>query len=231
MPRASRPRSGGCLVVRVKFCGLTRAVDIVRAQELGVDFIGFNFYPPSPRHVPADGLEELLAAVRGPVRVGVFVNAGLPEIAVARTRFSLGAVQLHGDETPDFCRRARRRLGVPVIRAIGVNEPQALETARAYLSAADYLLLDAGGAGQGDGVRGGTGRTICWDLAARIAALGRPVFLAGGLTPENVARAVALVSPFGVDVAGGIEVSPGVKSGERMAGFMAALGRGRRLSD
>jgi len=200
----------------VKICGITNAEDALAAVEAGADLLGFNFYAKSPRYVSprdarliADELPESVA------RVGVFVNEEGPEaILRAVSASGVGAAQLHGDETPEFCAMLS---GISVIKALRVGRGFSVE--RALLYETDALLLDA----YAEDAFGGTGRTFDWSVARRTRELVPKLFLAGGLTPENVAEAVRAVGPFAVDVSSGVETSPGRKSFRLMRSFVEAV--------
>jgi phosphoribosylanthranilate isomerase len=202
--------------VRVKICGLTRLEDAREAWAAGADALGLNFYPRSPRFVePATA--AALARTRpalGAV-VGVFVNES-PDVIRARVReCGLTVVQLHGDEPPEAC----AGYGVPVIKALRVRGPEDVARARTYVGAGDVttLLLDGAAPGYGGG-----GVTFDWSLVAQLVDVGVPVLVAGGLNPGNVAEAVRATRPYGVDVASGVEASPGVKDVEAVRAFIRA---------
>jgi len=204
--------------MKVKFCGITRIEDAEQAAELGAWAIGLNHWRGSPRYCdPATALEISTAVRRRLQVVGVFVNATLDELARAAENESLAMLQLHGDEGPDFCREAARRSGCKVIKALRVSSQADVQAAEVFRT--DFHLLDA----HRPGVPGGTGESFDWELVA-----GRrsqvPLILAGGLTPANVAEAIAVARPFGVDVASGIEAAPGIKDHELMAAFADACG-------
>jgi len=205
--------------MKIKICGLRQPRELDWARELGADLVGFNFYPASPRYLAAEALEKMAAAGPGPLRAGVFVNPGWEELGALVRAAGLDLVQLHGDQSPDFCRRVRSELGRPVIKAFRLGGSLGPASLAAYLGAADYFLLDGGAA---PGLYGGGGRSFPWDLAAPFKALGVPFFLAGGLTPENVAAAIERVAPYGVDVASGVESAPGRKSRFKMEAFIRA---------
>lgn len=199
--------------VRVKICGLTRPPDVAAAVAAGADALGFMFYAPSPRHVAIAAAADLCRPVPARVeRVGVFVDAPEDFIREAAVRCGLTLLQLHGGEAPEFC----ARLPLPVVRAFRMRGPETLEELDRFPTAG--WLLDSYTPGR----HGGTGATFNWDLAARAVARGRPVWLAGGLTPDNVAEAVRRVRPFAVDVSSGVESAPGVKDPARIAAFIAA---------
>lgn len=200
--------------VRIKICGITRLEDAEAAVAAGADALGFLFYLPSPRCVDVDTAAAICRALPPLVtRVGVFVDAAAEFVRETAGRCGLSALQFHGQETPEFC----RRFALPVIKAFRVHGPDSLAELPAYETAA--WLLDSFLPGR----LGGTGATFNWDLAADAARLGRPVILAGGLTPENVATAVRRVWPYGVDVSSGVESAPGRKDAGKLKAFVAAV--------
>lgn len=197
--------------VRIKICGLTRLEDARLAGQLDVDAVGIILWPGSPRAVRLPDAAALCRALPAwTARVGVFVAPSVDEVRTAITAAGLGVIQLHGVDDP----APFRALQVPVLWAASLRE----DGAEPVAPAGTTLLLDAH-----DPVRhGGTGRTIDWSRARAISARERLV-LAGGLTAENVARAITEVRPYGVDVSSGVEVTPGVKSAVRMEAFVAAV--------
>jgi len=203
-------------LVRIKFCGLKRPEEVQWAEELKADFIGFNLYPKSPRWVSPAELKKLVSEVKTAKKVLVFVNSTLEDVARAVEKFGADIIQLHGDETPRFCSQLRVITGRPVIKAFRLVTEKDLKPLEKYLDSADYFLLDA----RAEGLYGGTGKTFSWDLAVKAKELGKPIFLAGGLTCENVTEACRQVMPFAVDVAGGVEEKTGVKSRGKMALFI-----------
>ena len=199
--------------VTVKICGITSEADALAAAEAGVDAIGLMFYEGSPRHVTLEQAKAISAALpRHVMRVGVFVNAEEAFVHQALTECMLNILQFHGDETPEEC----SRYPVMTLKAFRVQGEETLAQLEAYPSAG--YLLDA----YVKDALGGTGATFNWDLAVRAQKFGKPIFLAGGLTPENVAEAVRKVQPFGVDVSSGVEIEPGRKDAEQMRTFVAA---------
>ncbi len=202
--------------VRIKVCGVTNRDDALAAVEAGADALGFNFYARSPRYVSAEQARSIIEEVPAEVLcVGVFVNEERPE-AVERlaAESNISTVQLHGDEPPVYCAAVRRTLGV--IKALRVGESFAPGQALDF--PADAVLLDS----FSRRARGGTGETFDWALARRTRELVSKLYLAGGLTPENVGAAVRAVRPFAVDVCSGVELSPGRKSPELMRLFISA---------
>ncbi len=212
--------------VRIKICGITRPEDAEAAVEAGADALGFVLWDGSPRRLTAERAEEI-AAVLPPwiARVGVFVDAPLHDLVAAVARGRLTAAQLHGSEDPDYC----RRLPVAWYRAFRLaSAEEAGRVADAVVaSGSRTFLLDAGGGP----APGGTGRTVDWRAAARIAMRtcglsGEGAFrmvLAGGLTPDNVGRAIRMVRPWAVDVATGVERSAGVKDAALVRAFVQAV--------
>jgi phosphoribosylanthranilate isomerase len=204
-------------MTRLKVCGVTRLDDAELAAELGAWAVGLIFWPASPRRCdPATGAAIARALKRRVEVAGVFVNAPLDRVALLADTVGLTLVQLHGDEGPAYCGEVARRTGARVIKAARVRTAADLQALRTFHT--DFHLLDAG---HGD-ARGGTGRTWDWSLAAGHDPVA-PVLLSGGLTPDNVAEAVAQVGPWGVDVASGVEAAPGIKDPERLREFAAAL--------
>jgi len=204
---------------RIKICGVTQADDAARVAAAGADFIGLNFWPKSRRHVAPERARMLAAAARsagGAKLVGVFVDPELADIlAVAG---ELDAIQLHGDESPEACARIARETGKPVWKALPVKLARDVE--HLELWPVEAVLLDAPVPG-----RGGAGVAFDWELAreARRRHPARLIVLAGGLTPETVAGAIATVDPWAVDVASGVEAAPGIKDAAKVAAFVAAV--------
>lgn len=214
---------------RVKICGVTRPDDALAAVESGADAIGLNFYEKSPRSTNVEQAAEVARAVNGgALLVGVFVNASAERIAEVVAAVPLGAIQLHGDEPPAFV--AELPEGVPVIRAMRMMDDgfspalRHLVEAEAKNRPLAAVLADAPPAESGPEAYGGTGRRADWPrFAAERPKLGdTPAILAGGLTPENVAEAVAAARPDGVDTASGVEVSPGLKDAALVRRFVEA---------
>ena len=189
----------------LKICGLTNAGDATHAAAAGATALGVIFAQSSPRCVSADTARDIVEAVPAQVPVvGVFVNAPLEEIVAVVAHTGIRVVQLHGDEPEQYA----AALKMPLLRAAGVDvELDSWPTAT--------LLLDATSGAQ----RGGTGQRVDWEKAAGLASR-RKTVLAGGLTPDNVAEAIAAVRPFGVDVSSGVEASPGRKDRDKVSRFL-----------
>jgi phosphoribosylanthranilate isomerase len=201
-------------VTRVKICGITRPEDAVLAAQLGASAIGFIFWPRSQRYVAPERAREIATALPPHVVcVGVFVDQPVEHIREIATQVPLGAVQLHGSETPDVV----NALMQPVIKAVPVTDgfvPASVD----QIPAAVTVLLDAH-----DPVkRGGTGRPIDWSVAAQVARR-RPIMLSGGLTPANIRDAITAVRPYGVDLASGVESAPGIKDPDKLTQLFEAM--------
>jgi len=197
----------------VKICGVTNLADARVAVEAGADALGFNFYPKSPRQVAITAAAEISKQLPPVImRVGVFVNTLKAEVERAIRECGLTMLQFHGNEPPEYC----TQFGVMSMKAFRVRDAGTLAELREFPT--DIWLLDA----WSPEAVGGTGEKFNWDLAVKAQKLGKPIFLAGGLTPENVAEAVRKVRPFGVDVASGVELSPGKKDPAKVRAFIQA---------
>jgi phosphoribosylanthranilate isomerase len=201
--------------VRVKICGITSVEDGVAAVEAGADAVGLMFYAASPRVVSLEKAAAIAEALPASVaRVGVFVDAEEGFVWEAIEQVGLDTLQFHGLETPEFCSRFG---AMRVWKSFHVESAKSLEAMPGYETEA--WLLDS----HVPGKLGGTGATFNWDLAVEAKALGKPIVLAGGLTPENVREAIDRVRPWGVDVSSGVERAPGRKIAARMKAFVEAV--------
>ena len=200
----------------VKVCGITSLEDAHAAIDAGASMLGFNFYARSPRCVSPEAARRIIEqAPEGVACVGVFVNESSPEDVLSIARASgVTAAQLHGDETPEFCRALE---GLATIKALRVKKDYTIETAAAFET--DAILLDA----YAPDAFGGTGHTFDWTLARATREVVPRLFLAGGLKPSNVAEAIRAVGPYAVDVCSGVETSPGRKSPALMRDFVNAV--------
>ena len=207
--------------VKVKICGITNWADAKRAIDAGADFLGFNFYPKSPRYIaPAKARRIVQRLPKHVSAVGIFVNESEEKLLSIARSVGLDRLQLHGDETPAAVSRLRRSL--PVIKAVRAgNSFRPAQLSR--LKSASAILLD----GYDRRLRGGTGKTVDWRLARRANRYAR-VFLAGGLTPENIADAIHTAQPYAVDVCGGVEATPGKKDPRRLRALMSAVEAARK---
>jgi phosphoribosylanthranilate isomerase len=204
-------------VTKIKFCGITTLEDAERAVSADAWAVGLIFWPRSPRRCRLERAAQIAAAVKRRAEVaGVFVNATLDHVAQTADGVGLTMLQFHGDEGPAYCAEAARRTGCRVIKAARVRGRADVQALAPFHT--DYHLLDSYTAG----VPGGTGETFSWEIA-RAHRSRVPVILSGGLNPDNVADAIAAVHPYAVDVASGVELSPGRKDPEKLAAFAAAV--------
>lgn len=199
--------------VRVKICGITRVEDALAAAAAGADAIGLVFYAKSPRAVDIEQAREILAALPPFVTaVGLFVDAERSELERILASVPLDLLQFHGDESVQQC----EAFGRPYIKALRVKAGDDIAAQVARYPSAQGILLDA----YVEGVPGGTGEAFDWSLIPQM--LSKPLILAGGLRPDNVAEAVSRVRPYAVDVSGGVEASKGVKDVEKVDAFIRA---------
>jgi phosphoribosylanthranilate isomerase len=216
IPQTESPRR-----TRVKMCGTTRLDDALAAVQLGIDALGFIFYRKSPRYVAPEAAASIITRLPPFVdRVGVFVDAPLAEV-VQTAAAGLSYLQLHGEESPEYCREIRARLPfLGIIKAVRVGEDSRGASAAfaPYADCVNAFLLDTYVKGES----GGTGRVFPWSIIATLH-LQRPVILAGGLGPENIARGLIEVRPYGVDINSGVELRPGIKDHHRLGALMQVV--------
>jgi phosphoribosylanthranilate isomerase len=202
-------------MVKIKICGITNLEDAFLAAELGADALGFIFYAKSPRKVAPETAREIIAQLPPFVAaVGVFVDEAAAAVRDLAAQVGLDWVQLHGQESPDYC----RGLGWRVIKGFRIKDESSLEELEPYQGAVQAFLLDTYKKGQ----VGGTGVSFDWQLAREAKKYGR-IILAGGLTSENVAQAIAMAQPQAVDAASGTEAAPGRKDPEKLRAFFKAV--------
>ena len=205
-------------MAKVKVCGMTNLADAEHAASHGAWAIGLIHHPESPRFVKPEIAEEIGAALKRRCEIaGVFVNSTLEQVIEAAERENLTLLQFHGEEGPAFCVEAARRTGAKVIKAMRVTAAADVRAAEAFRT--DFHLFD----GYWHGVHGGTGQRFDWDLVTKRRSK-VPMILAGGLTAENVAGAIDLIRPYGVDVVSGVEAEPGRKDPARVEAFLEAAG-------
>lgn len=198
-------------MTRIKICGITSPEDALTAVEAGADALGFVFYKESPRHIFPEEAARIINLLPPFVQaVGLFVNEA-PEIVNQISRnCRLGLVQLHGDETPDYCKMIEQR----VMKAFRIRSLTCLDPIADYRLSG--CLLDA----YSPAAFGGTGKRFNWEIACEAMIRGHRIVLAGGLTPDNVAEAIRQVKPYAVDVSSGVEVAPGKKDVDKVREFI-----------
>ena len=217
------------LMVRIKICGITSLQDARAAITAGADMLGFNFYRSSPRFIEPQDARAIIESLRAEIKamprtitmVGVFVNEPAESIVRIAEEAGVAAIQLHGDESVEFCRELKAL--VPdrfLIKALRARGDAVMESATEYN--VDAVMLDAFDAE----LRGGTGRTVDWNVARQTRDAVARLFLAGGLSPENVREAIAAVQPYAVDACSALESSPGHKDAERVIAFVRAVRNG-----
>ena len=201
-------------MVKVKICGITNYEDAANAAILGADFIGFNFYSLSPRFIDRDDAKRIINKMPKNLKnVGVFVNEVLEEVKKIVEYVGLDMVQLHGDETPDYCKQIKEETKKEVIKSFRINKKEDIKKIKNY--DVDYYLFDA----YHEGLFGGTGKSFDWNLLKNIK---KPFFLSGGLNCGNVRQAIKIARPFAVDVASGIEKNQRKKDIEKTKEFIEA---------
>ncbi len=204
-------------MTKIKICGITDFPDAQNAVQYGADAIGFNFYKGSKRCIsPSEAAligERITKRVE---KIGVFVNETLDGIINAKGIAELDTIQLHGNESPEFIEQLRFESDATIIKAVRIGPEFDPKEVLKYKT--DAILLDD----YSESEFGGTGKIIDWTIAKRVAELVDKVYLAGGLNPDNVAEAIRIVRPFAVDVASGVESSPGKKDPEKVAAFIKA---------
>ncbi len=203
---------------QIKICGITNLEDAKLSVDYGADQLGFNFYPKSPRYIDSEAAHAIAAALPDSVfKVGVFVNETIETVCKTVDEVGLDAVQLHGDEDEAFIAEIKKLRQIVVIKAFGVSP----EFQREDLAAlgADAILLDS----YSEKARGGTGETFDWSAARAVSKLFPDVYLAGGLSPQNVGEAIRTVRPYAVDVCSRIESEPGKKDAAKLKQFIDAV--------
>ena len=198
----------------IKICGITNPEDALAAVAAGADAVGFNFYKPSPRYIAPQAASEIIEQLPASVlTVGVFVNEESPQAVMnIANEANLKAVQLHGDESPDYCRELAPHTSV--IKTLAVSDSFDPKLTCEYQ--VDAIMLDT----RDNRLRGGTGRVFDWSIAQQVSQLVPNLYLAGGLSSENVEEAINKVHPYAVDACSSLEDSPGTKNHGRMRAFV-----------
>ena len=205
--------------VKVKVCGMTSLKDALVAVEGGADAVGFIFYKKSPRSVTMKTVREIVLELPPFVdTVGVFVDETAEQINKIADYCNLDIIQLHGDESPTYCKKIRRK----VIKAFRIKDMQSVKKISNFQVSG--FLLDT----FSENLHGGTGKVFDWNLALPAKKFG-PVIMAGGLTPNNVQQAVRQIRPYGVDVCSGVESEPGIKDHKKVRAFLKNANAGRKI--
>jgi len=206
---------------RIKFCGITQLSDALEAVRLGVDALGFVFYPPSPRNIEVDKAAAIMRELPAFIScVGLFVNSTEEHIEQVLQSSLIDVMQFHGDETPEQCLAYSEQYRKPYLKAVRMKQDIDLELVATEYSSASALLLDT----YEKGIPGGTGSSFDWGCIPK--SVSKPIILAGGLSSDNVASAINQVNPYAVDVSGGIELvidnvqAKGIKDAAKMAAFV-----------
>jgi phosphoribosylanthranilate isomerase len=198
----------------IKICGITNLEDALAAIAAGAHALGFNFYRPSPRYISPQRAREIIEQLPGSqLTVGIFVNEESPQAVMnIASEAGIKALQLHGDESPNYCSELVAK--IHVIKSLAVSEDFDPKVAQSYQ--VDAIMLDT----RDNRLRGGTGRVFDWSIAQQVTQIVPKLYLAGGLSPENVAEAIRKVRPYAVDACSALEDRPGIKNHERMRAFV-----------
>lgn len=203
-------------MTKVKICGITNEKDALNAASLGADFLGFNFYKKSPRHIDEKKAEEIIKVLPARIKkAGVFVNEDADAVIKISKNLGLDLVQLHGNETLQYCKKVKKQGKIKIIKAFRIKDKNDIRKIKPYKGHVNYLMFDA----YNEGMFGGTGKTFDWKL---VTGVKKPFFLSGGLNPSNVKKAIKTAKPFAIDTASGVELSPGVKDLIKMKAFIEA---------
>ncbi|MCH8557306.1 MAG: phosphoribosylanthranilate isomerase [Balneolia bacterium] len=202
----------------IKICGITRKDDAKHAADSGADFLGFIFVENTPRYIEPNAAGKISSSVQNADYVGVFMDEDPEKVNTIAELSGLSFLQLHGDESPEYCQQMR----LPIIKAFRIkpdmDEDDIYKLISPYKNCAEYVLLDA----WHPDAAGGTGHTFDWSTAKKLHKDFR-IILAGGLKPENVKHAVQAVKPFGIDVSSGVEISPGIKDHDKISQLIESV--------
>ncbi|MDQ3061263.1 MAG: phosphoribosylanthranilate isomerase [Acidobacteriota bacterium] len=202
-------------MTKVKICGITNLEDALLSAKFGADALGFNFYEISSRYIAPEKAREITKELPAQVlKVGVFVNESLNKIIEVAATAKLDAIQLHGEETPEFSRELKAKTNLEIIKAFRVSPEFKPENVLQYK--VDAVLLDAYSANE----HGGTGETFDWEIARKVREIFPKMYLAGGLSAENISEAILAVKPFAVDVCSSIEKAKGIKNYTKVKNFI-----------
>ena len=205
-------------MTRVKICGITNLEDALLSAKFGADALGFNFYPKSPRCIVPEKAREIIEQLPPQIlKIGVFVNESLEKICETAEIVKLDAIQLHGEETPEFAKKLKAKTNLEIIKAFRVSESFKPEDVLRYET--DAVLLDAYSPQE----HGGTGEVFDWEIAKKVQAIFPKMYLAGGLSASNVVEAIKNIKPFAVDACSSIEKIKGIKNSEKLRDFIFAV--------
>lgn len=205
-------------MVKIKICGITQKEQAQTIAKMGVDALGFILYPPSPRYVSPEAIKTMITGLPPfTTTVGVFVDEDFETVVQSMRTTGLHVAQLHGKESPEYCRKLSEA-GIQWLKAFRIREKKDLERLKGYPT--HHFLLDA----WSDKGHGGTGDTFDWSFAKE-ACKSAEIILAGGVTADNIKQAVQEVSPYGIDLSSGVEISPGIKSIEKIKVLLQQIGR------
>jgi phosphoribosylanthranilate isomerase len=203
---------------KVKICGITTLADARFVSGALADFLGFIFYPESPRYVEPGKASAIINWLEGPQKVGVFVNQPLDDVNSIAVKTGIDLIQLHGNESPAYC----GLMDKPVIKVFHITKEKStndvMNEIEAYAEVADYYLFDT----KSSGSWGGTGKSFDWNILKHLG-IHKPFFLAGGLNPDNVRNAIKAVNPFAVDLSSGLEELPGKKNFDKVEHFFDVI--------
>lgn len=205
-------------MTKVKICGITNLEDALMSVKFGADALGFNFYPKSPRYISPEKAREIVDRLpENVLKVGVFVNEELEKTIEIAATAKLDAIQLHGEESPEFASQLKAKTSLEIIKAFRVSENFKPEDVLQYT--VNAVLLDAYSRHE----HGGTGETFDWQIAKKVQAIFPKMYLAGGLSAENIAEAVLNVTPFAVDACSLLEKNKGLKDSQKVRDFIFAI--------
>jgi len=198
-------------MIHIKICGLTRRKDIEDVLKLGIKIIGLNFYPKSSRYLPFREAEKIIKGITGVLKIGVFVNPDEKLLFEYVRKLKLDGAQLHGNEPPALIKKFKKLFPEKIIiKAIRVKNRDSLRKMKQYKP--DFFLLDT----YVEEIPGGTGKKLNYSFLEGEKLLWNKIFLAGGITPENIGEVLKKFKPYGIDVASGVEIAPGVKDIEKV---------------
>lgn len=204
-------------MTKVKICGITNLEDALLSAKFGADALGFNFYAKSPRYISPENAREIIEQLPETIlKVGVFVNESLEKVIEIARIAKLNALQLHGEETPEYAAELKLKTNLEIIKAFRVSPEFKPEDVLKYET--DAILLDAYNPKE----HGGTGETFDWEIAKKVQQISPKMYLAGGLSPDNIADAVWAVEPFAVDACSCLEIVKGRKDQKKVSLFISA---------